>query len=145
MGLSNISLGLYWMGDRISLSISVDSLSDDTLNWGPLALLLWRLYEFPFGIYVVNFHFFSILCILVGYIVCCRSAMQAMMEDGLNLSTRLSAYQRKVSYSLTSLSFMLALSRILGRIFIIIIIIIIIIIVILWQSLYRAIIHKWCS
>ena len=38
------------MGDRISMSISIDILSDETLNQGPLALLLRRHYEFPFGI-----------------------------------------------------------------------------------------------
>ena len=38
------------MGDRSGMSISADSLSDETLNRGPLALLLRRQYEFPFGI-----------------------------------------------------------------------------------------------
>ena len=44
-----------WMGDRISMSISVNSPSDETLNRGPLALLLRRQYEFPFGINVEQF------------------------------------------------------------------------------------------
>ena len=46
-------------GDRISMSISVDidSPLDETLNRGPLALLLWRLYEFPFGINIDQFSF----------------------------------------------------------------------------------------
>ena len=43
------------MGDHISKSISVDSPSDDALNQGPLALLLRRQYEFPFGINIVQF------------------------------------------------------------------------------------------
>ena len=34
MVLSNIGLGT-WMGDRVSMSISVDSPSDETLNRGP--------------------------------------------------------------------------------------------------------------
>ena len=48
------------MGDRISMSISGDSLSDETLNRGPLALHLWRQYEFPFEINIVQFSIFSI-------------------------------------------------------------------------------------
>ena len=49
------------MGDRSGMSISADSPLDETLNRGPLALLLWRQYEFPFGINTVQFsifHFF---------------------------------------------------------------------------------------
>ena len=61
LGLSNIDLGLSWMGDRISMSISTDSPSDETLNWGPQALLLWRQYEFPFGINIVQFWIFQML------------------------------------------------------------------------------------
>ena len=45
------------MGDRISMSISVDSPSDETLNRGPLALLLRRQYEVPFGINIMQFSF----------------------------------------------------------------------------------------
>ena len=37
--------------------ISVDSPSDETLNRGPLALLLQQQYEFPFGINIVQFSF----------------------------------------------------------------------------------------
>ena len=43
------------MGDHISMSISVDSHSDETLNQSPLALLLRQQYEFPFGIDIVQF------------------------------------------------------------------------------------------
>ena len=46
------------MGDRSGMSISADSPSDDTLNQGPLALLLHRQYEFPFGINKVQFSIF---------------------------------------------------------------------------------------
>ena len=46
------------MGDRCGMSISDDSPSDETLNRGPLALLLRRQYEFPFGINIVQFSFF---------------------------------------------------------------------------------------
>ena len=48
------------MGDRCGMSISADSPSDETLNRGPLALLLRRQYEyeFPFGINIVQFSFF---------------------------------------------------------------------------------------
>ena len=47
--------------------ISVDSLSDETLNRGPLALLLQRQFEFPFGIYIVQFPIFQfqLLCVPV--------------------------------------------------------------------------------
>ena len=47
------------MGDRCGMSISVDSPSDETLNRGPLALLLRRQYEFPFGINIVQFSIFN--------------------------------------------------------------------------------------
>ena len=47
------------------MSISADSPSDETLNRGPLALLLRRQYEFPFGISIVQFSFFfHFQCIL---------------------------------------------------------------------------------
>ena len=46
------------MGDRSGMSISADSPSDETLNRGPLALLLRRQYEFPFGINTVQFSLF---------------------------------------------------------------------------------------
>ena len=48
------------MGDRCGMSISADSPSDETLNRGPLALLLRRQYEFPFGIKIVQFSFSNI-------------------------------------------------------------------------------------
>ena len=59
-GLSNIDLGLVctWMGDSIGVSISADSPSDETLNRGPLALLLRQQYELSFGIDIVQFSFF---------------------------------------------------------------------------------------
>ena len=38
------------MGDRSDMSIFADSPLDEILNRGPLALLLRRQYEFPFGI-----------------------------------------------------------------------------------------------
>ena len=43
------------MGDRMGMPISADSPSDDTLKRGPLALLLRRQYEFPFGINLMQF------------------------------------------------------------------------------------------
>ena len=55
------------MGDGISMSISVDSPSDETLNRGTLALLLRRQYEFPFGINKVQFSFFFQLLIENSY------------------------------------------------------------------------------
>ena len=40
-----------WRGDRITImSFSVDSPSGETLNRGPLTLLLRRQYEFPLGL-----------------------------------------------------------------------------------------------
>ena len=48
-----------WMGHRSGLSISADSPSDETLNRGPLALLLWQQYEFLFGINIVQFSIFK--------------------------------------------------------------------------------------
>ena len=45
---------------HVDMSISVDSPSDETLNRGPLALLLWRQYEFSFGIDLVQFSIFNI-------------------------------------------------------------------------------------
>ena len=52
-----------WMGDRCGMSISADSPSDETINRGPLALLLRRKYEFSFGINIVRF---SILFFLIS-------------------------------------------------------------------------------
>ena len=54
------------MGDHIGMSISADSPSDKTLNRCPLALLLRRQYEFPFGINIVilvqfSFFFFKLV------------------------------------------------------------------------------------
>ena len=49
------------MGDRgdSGTSISADSPSDETLNRGPLALLLRQQYEFTFGINIVQFSLFQ--------------------------------------------------------------------------------------
>ena len=52
------------LGDRISMSISVDRPPDETFNRGPLALLLWRQYEFLFRINIVKFSFFFFLDVL---------------------------------------------------------------------------------
>ena len=57
-----------WMGDRISMSISVDSPSDETLNQGPLVLLLRRQYEFPFGINIVQFSIFNCSLNLLAWV-----------------------------------------------------------------------------
>ena len=51
-------LVLGWV--TISMSISVDSPLDETLNRGPLVLLLRRQYEFPFGINIVKFSSFFV-------------------------------------------------------------------------------------
>ena len=53
------------MGDRSGMSISADSPLDETLNRGPLALLLRRQYEFPFGIDIVQFSFFFFYSLLM--------------------------------------------------------------------------------
>ena len=45
------------MGDRSSMLISADNPSDETLNQGPLALLLRQQYEFPYGINIVQYSF----------------------------------------------------------------------------------------
>ena len=55
--------GCTWMGDCISMSISADSPSDETLNRGPLALLLRRQYEFHFGINIAQFPIFNHCCL----------------------------------------------------------------------------------
>ena len=46
---------IFGMGDCISMLISGYSLSNETLNRDPLALLLRRQYEFPSGIKKVQF------------------------------------------------------------------------------------------
>ena len=56
------------MGDRNSMSTSVDSPLDETLKRGPLGLLLRRQYEFTFGINIVQFSFscmLYLLCVIV--------------------------------------------------------------------------------
>ena len=59
------------MGDRCGMTISADSPLDETLNQGPLALLLRRQYEFLFGINIVQFSIFqfSIIIIIVVIII----------------------------------------------------------------------------
>ena len=49
-----------WVTILISMSISVDSPLDETLNRGPLALLLRQQYEFPFGIIIKSYFKFVI-------------------------------------------------------------------------------------
>ena len=44
------------------MSISVDNLLDETLNHGPLTLLLRRQYVFPSEIYILQFSFFFFHC-----------------------------------------------------------------------------------
>ena len=48
---------------RFDVSISADSPSNETLNRGLLALLLLRQYEFPFGVYIVQFSIFNLHCL----------------------------------------------------------------------------------
>ena len=50
-----------WIDNRSGISISADSSLGETLNRGPLVLLLRRQYEFPFGVKIVQFSFFSIV------------------------------------------------------------------------------------
>ena len=54
------------MGDRISMSISVDSPSVETLNRGPMALLLRRQYEFPFAAFGLIAHTISAIFIFIA-------------------------------------------------------------------------------
>ena len=53
------------MGDRSGMPISADSPSDETLNQGPLALILHRQYEFPFGINIVQISIFKFMFLLI--------------------------------------------------------------------------------
>ena len=48
-----------WMGYHSGMSISADSPSDETLNRGPLALLLRRQYQFSFRINIMQFSIFN--------------------------------------------------------------------------------------
>ena len=60
-GLSNIGPSLYLdLGDHNSMSIFVDSSSDETLHQGPLALLFRQQYKFLFGINIVQFSIFNL-------------------------------------------------------------------------------------
>ena len=45
------------MCDRSGMSVSADSPSDEILNRGPMALLMRRQYEYPFGIDLVQSQF----------------------------------------------------------------------------------------
>ena len=56
------------MCDYTSMSISGDSVSDETLNQSPLALLLRRKYKFPSGFNIFipsNYIFFCVICLFV--------------------------------------------------------------------------------
>ena len=71
------------MDDFISMSISVDSPSDETLNRGPLALLLWRQYELPFGVDIVRFSIFNFQFFLIK--ACSLAELKSTFrEDGKN-------------------------------------------------------------
>ena len=50
MSLAADSPVCTWMGDRISMSISVDSPLDETLNQGSMAVLFLK----PFSSYIVT-------------------------------------------------------------------------------------------
>ena len=70
-----------WTGDRISIQFFADSPLGETLNQGPLALLLQRQYEFPFGIDIVQLIFFkecSNLAVSVWY----RRAESVFLDSG---------------------------------------------------------------
>ena len=54
---------------RYGMSISADIPSDETLNRGPLALLLRRQYEFPFGNFGINIVQFSIFSISSSFML----------------------------------------------------------------------------
>ena len=56
-GKATSALVSTWIGDRRGMLISADSPWDETLNQGPLLLLLRQQYEFPFGINIVHFFF----------------------------------------------------------------------------------------
>ena len=72
------------MGDRIGMSISADSPSDETLNQGPLALLLLRQYEFPFGINIVQFSIYLVLEVICENLV--------MGVEMLSITTRVDCH-----------------------------------------------------
>ena len=71
------------MVDRISMSNSVDSPSDETLNRGPLLLLLRRQYEFPFGIIIVQFSIHDEINIFI--ITFCKYRFSAVNSTWLSL------------------------------------------------------------
>ena len=62
-----------WMGHCFSMSIFVDSPSDETLNRGPLVPLLRRQYEFPYGINIVQFSILAIHNYVVPRSICHKS------------------------------------------------------------------------
>ena len=73
-GKATSALVCTWVVDRSGMSIFADIPSDETLNRGPLALLLRRQYEFSFLINIVqffNFFKFSIFCSIIDYIIGC--------------------------------------------------------------------------
>ena len=88
--------------EDICMSISADSSSNETLNRGPLVLLLQRQYEFPFGIdkvqFSIFFNLFSILFLSVEgifvkfQIVKCKNYCSSFnfvnLENNLNYHSR---------------------------------------------------------
>ena len=68
------------MGDRSGMSISTDSPLDETLNRGPLVLLLLRQYEFSFGISLVQFFFHLIVS------ACYQGCTGVLLRDLQNLT-----------------------------------------------------------
>ena len=102
------------MGYRISMSIYVDSHSDDTLNRGPLALLLRRQYEFLFWdwysaifIFIFSFECHECRCVNVliiiniGSGVDCSSELHVTMSEGEAI-TSVSASEFSVAVTLSS-------------------------------------------
>ena len=73
----------------VSMPISVDSPSDETLNQGPLALLLQRQYEFPFGINIVQFSIFNFQSVKSG-----RGVVSCTCDPVLALGQRFDSHSR---------------------------------------------------
>ena len=72
------------MGDRSGMLISADSLSDETLNQGPLALLLRRQYEFTPEIDIAQFSVVSPLDETLN-----RGLLALLLCDSMNFPLRL--------------------------------------------------------
>ena len=70
------------MDDSSSMSNSSDSPSDETLNRGPLALLLRRQYDFPFEINIVQLSIFKFFLKLQSHL---RQRFVDFSEPILNL------------------------------------------------------------